>query len=184
MLALSRFIVGPIVCVVAVLQLPSASVAEEKGPFSRTTIDLGIVVNQIGSSVKFYTEAIGFKETGGFSVSGEFAADAGLANGVPLDIRVLSLGDDASATKLKLMEVPGVKKRQSDNEFIHSQPGYRYLTIYVADVDAALARLKKAGVTPLGKTPMPLPAGLAAGMALIVVRDPDGNLIELVGPKS
>jgi lactoylglutathione lyase len=184
MLAIPRFVVPVIVCVGGVFQLSSIAAAEELGPFARTTIDLGIVVNQIGPSVKFYTEAIGFKETGGFSVSGEFAADAGLANGVPLDIRVLSLGDDASATKLKLMAVPGVKMKQSDNEFIHSQSGYRYLTIYVADVDAALARLKKVGVKPLGKTHVPLPAGLPAGMALVVIRDPDGNLIELVGRKN
>ena len=37
-------------------------------------------------------------------------------------------------------------------------------------------RAKKAGVKPL-------PKGLPQGVYLTIVRDPDGNLIELLGPK-
>jgi lactoylglutathione lyase len=99
-----------------------------------------------------------------------------------LDIRVLVLDDGETATRLKLMQVPGVKSKKADNAFIHSQLGYSYLTIYVADGKAALERLRRAGVKPLAKGPVPLPPDLPAGMALSVVRDPDGNLIELIGP--
>ncbi|MBI3838158.1 MAG: VOC family protein [Planctomycetia bacterium] len=179
-----RFRVCAIVgCAVGVLGFQSTARAEEKSEFARGTIDLGVVVSQVGKSVKFYTEAIGFKELPAFSVSADFCADAGLTDNQALSIRVLALGDGDSATKLKLMEVPGVASQKSDNAFIHSQLGYRYLTIFVADADAALERLKKAGVKPLAKGPVALPAGLPAGMALMVVRDPDGNLIELIGPK-
>ncbi len=97
----------------------------------------------------------------------EFCADAGLTDNLELDIRVLVLGDGDGATKLKLMAVPGAANRKSDNSFIHSQLGYRYLTIYVADADATLARLKKAGVKPLAKGPVPLPPGFPAGMTLM-----------------
>jgi catechol 2,3-dioxygenase-like lactoylglutathione lyase family enzyme len=61
--------------------------------------------------------------------------------------------------------------------------GFSYLTIVVNDTNAALARLKKAGVKPIAKTPVELPKNLAPGVFLTVVRDPDGNLVELVGPK-
>ncbi len=156
---------------------------ETKSDFARTTIDLGTLVSNLDKSVKFYTEAIGFKEGAPFSVSAEFCADAGLTDKQSLSIRTLKLGEGETATTLKLMEVPQANPKKNDNAFIHSQLGFRYLTIYVTDADAALARLQKAGVKPLGKGPMPLPPGLPAGMALMVVRDPDGNLVELIGPK-
>lgn len=150
--------------------------------FARATIDIGVVVSDVDRAVKFYTEAIGFKEIQGFSVDADFCANAGLTDHKKLDIRVLVLGDDASATRLKLMEVPAVESKKSDNTFIHSQLGYSYLTIYVSDGNRALERLGRAGVRPLAKGPVPLPADLTPGLALTVVRDPDGNLVELIGP--
>jgi hypothetical protein len=38
-------------------------------------------------------------------------------------------------------------------------------------------------VRPLAKGPVPLPAALGNGMTLTCVRDPDGNLVELLGPR-
>ena len=162
----------------------TVAVAEAK-EFSRATIDLGVVVGDIDKAVEFYTTAIGFKENPGFGVPGPFSADAGLTDGAPLDIKVLTLGDDASATKIKLMQVEGTKKpaAKSDNQYIHSQLGFSYLTIYVTDMNASVARLEKAGVKPIAKTPIAIPADIADGMYLTIIRDPDGNLIELVGPK-
>lgn len=157
----------------------------EAAEFSRATIDLGVVVGDIDKAVAFYTTAIGFKENPGFGVPGPFSADAGLTDGAPLDIKVLTLGDDASATKIKLMQVKGTKKpaAKSDNQYIHSQLGFSYLTIYVTDMNASVARLEKAGVKPIAKTPIAIPADIADGMYLTIIRDPDGNLVELVGPK-
>src|SRR5436190_16975823 len=76
--------------------------------FARTTIDLGCLVSDLPKSIKFYTDAVGFTEVQGFSVPGEFCADAGLTASKELDIHVLVLGEGESATKLKLMHVPGV----------------------------------------------------------------------------
>ena len=177
--------VRALACALAVLMVAQfASAAEKRGDFASSTIDLGVVVRDVNASAKFYTEAIGFAEAPGFSVSAEFCADAGLTDRKALDIRVFVLGDGDSATKLKLMQVPGASSKKSNNDYIHSHLGYSYLTIYVADADAAQARLKKAGVEPLAKGPVPLPAGFPAGMTLAVVRDPDGNLIELIGPSA
>jgi catechol 2,3-dioxygenase-like lactoylglutathione lyase family enzyme len=156
---------------------------DARSEFARTTIDVGMVVGDIDRAVKFYTDALGFKPAPGFTVAGNFAADAGLTSGAKLDIRVLVLGDGESATKLKLMQIAGERAKKSDNQFIHSQLGVRYLTIFVADTTAALARLEKAGVKPIAKTPVPVPENIAKGLLLTIVRDPDGNMIELVGPK-
>jgi catechol 2,3-dioxygenase-like lactoylglutathione lyase family enzyme len=157
--------------------------AAEPVAFPRTTIDVGCVVTDLEKSVRFYTEGIGFREAKRFDVSGEIASDAGLTDLRPLSVRVLVLGDDATATKLKLMQVAGTLPRTGDNDFVHSHTGFRYLTILVEDTDAALARLKTIGVEPIGKGPVALPDELAPGMFLTCVRDPDGNVVELLGPR-
>ena len=158
--------------------------AAEPTAFPRTTIDLGCVVTDLDKSVRFYTDGIGFRELPGFSVEAPLAADAGLTDTKPLTIRVLVLGEGEHATKLKLMQVAGAAPRQGGNEFIHSHTGFRYLTIMVADTTAALERLAKLGVKPIAKSPVLLPESLVPGkMYLTVVRDPDGNLVELIGPK-
>jgi lactoylglutathione lyase len=160
------------------------SVRAAEGEFSSTTIDLGVVTSDVEKSVKFYAEAIGFKELKGFSVGAEYAKDVGLTDGKRLDIRVLALGDDAKATKLKLMSLPGVTSQRQDQQFIHSTLGFSYITIYVADTKTALERLKKAGVKPIAKSPLPVPEDIAPNLTMVVVRDPDGNFVELIGPKN
>jgi lactoylglutathione lyase len=170
--------------VATVLLTRAFTLAEDKKTaqsFSRNTIDLGMVVTDVDKSAAFYKEAIGFQELKGFSVAGDFCADAGLTDGKGLDIRVLALADTEAATKLKLMTVPGTKK--SDNHYINSQIGFRYITLFVTDMNATLARLDKAGVKPLAKSPVPLPKGFPEGVYLTCVRDPDGNIVELVGPR-
>jgi lactoylglutathione lyase len=172
--------------VALLLLAPVLSRAEEpkkSRTFASTTIDIGVVVADVEKSVKFYTEAIGFKELMGFEVAGDYARDIGLTRGTGLKVRVLVLGDGEAATKLKLMELPADKPRKNDNETISSELGYRYLTIFVTDTSAAVKRLEKAGVKPLTKSPQPLPKGFPEGLFITVVRDPDGNIVELVGPK-
>lgn len=158
--------------------------AAEPAAFPRTTIDLGCVVTDLDASVRFYTEGIGFRELPGFSVEPQLTADAGLTDAKPLDVRVLALGEGETATKLKLMHVAGTAPRQGDNEFIHSHTGFRYLTIMVADTDAALARLAALGVKPIARSPVALPDRLGKGLFLTCVRDPDGNVVELIGPRA
>ena len=154
-----------------------------KSEFLSTTIDIGCVVSDIEKSVKFYTEAIGFTEVTGFSVPADFAKQAGLTDAKQLDIRVLVLGEGEGATKLKLMQIEGGGNKKPDHAHIDSTLGLSYLTIVVGSTDAALERLKKAGVKPIAKGPVALPENLNPALALTIVRDPDGNLVELVGPK-
>jgi catechol 2,3-dioxygenase-like lactoylglutathione lyase family enzyme len=147
--------------------------------FATPTIAIGCVVSDIDASVKFYTEAIGFKVASGFEVDADFATDSGLTNQKSLDVKVLKLGKGQGATSLKLMQVEGVSEKPV-NDFINSSLGFSYLTIVVKSTDAAMERLKKYGVKPLAKGPIALAAN--PKMALTLVRDPDGNFVELIGP--
>jgi len=170
------------IALLSMLSMPE-SIAAEPVVFPRNTIDLGTVVGDLEKSVKFYVAGIGFRELPGFEVPTDVAAGAGLTDGKPLAVRVLVLGAGDSATKLKLMSVAGTTPRTGDNEFIHSHTGFRYLTIMVDDTNAALARLAKLGVKPLAKSPVAIPEKIAPGLFLTCVRDPDGNIVELIGPK-
>jgi len=160
-------------------QSVSAQDAAREGEFTSPTIAIGCVVSDIDASVKFYTEAIGFKVGGGFKVAADFATDTGLTNQKPLDIKVLKLGDGQGATQLKLMQVEGGSAKPA-NDFINSSLGFSYVTIFVKSTDNALARLEKQGVKVLAKGPKALASN--PKLVLTIVRDPDGNFVELIGP--
>ena len=175
-----NLIVLLVLCLVAsVFLVGAAGTGGSKSEFARTTIDLGIVVSNVEKAVQFYTNALGFTEVPGFDVSKEMGGDSGLSDYHPFRVRVLVLGDEASATKIKIMEFPKAPGKKVNNQFIHSSLGYSYLTIFVSDTTAAVERAKKAGVLPVNE-----PYKLSGGNSyLTLVRDPDGNIIELVGPK-
>ena len=52
-----------------------------------------------------------------------------------------------------------------------------YLTIFVSDTTASVERAKKAGAVIVKK-----PYQLGGNNYLTLVKDPDGNIIEFVGP--
>ncbi|MFW2384314.1 MAG: VOC family protein [Akkermansiaceae bacterium] len=143
------------------------------------TIDLGMVVSDLEKSLKFYTEACGFTPTGEFSVNEQVTKDSGLTEGTVLTIKKLSLGKGKGATTLKLMQ-PAKAPKKADQEYITSNLGFRYLTLHVHSMDAVQERLKKAGVPILSKGPVAIPG---TKVFLTVVKDPDGNFVEFVGPK-
>ena len=155
----------------------------KKAEFLSTTIDIGCVVSDIEKSVKFYTEAVGFTEVTGFTVPADFAKESGLTDSKQLDIRVLVLGEGDAATKLKLMQIKSGTNQKADHAHIDSTLGLSYITVVVKSTDEALARLVAAGVKPIAEGPATLPNSLNPALSLTIVRDPDGNMVELVGPK-
>ena len=159
------------------------STAEVDSPFVRQTIDIGVVCSDAKKSIAFYESVVGFKRVGEFSVPAKMGRESGLSDAQPFKIDVLTLGADKTATKLKLMQFPKAPGARQDLRFIHSTLGVSYLTIVVKDLEAAVARAKKQGVKPLGKGITPVPESIAAGIAIVLFRDPDGNFVELVGPQ-
>lgn len=157
--------------------------AGDTGAFASQTVDIGIVVSDVEKAATFYTEALGFTEVEGFDVPAEMGKKSGLSAGQPFHVRVFVLGKEPTATKVKLMEFPDAPGAGPDNAYIHSTLGLSYLTLHITDTTAAMERLTAAGVKPIAEGPYELPEGFPKGVYLTIIRDPDGNLIELVGPK-
>jgi len=175
-----RRVLGSLLLFGAGIGLPAASRAAEKtNEFTKPTIDLGIVVKDADRTASFLTNAIGFRELRGFSVPGDLGKKIGLEDGQPFAIRVFALEDVDQATRIKILSFPKVEAQKPDQTYVHSAHGMRYLTLYVKDINRALERLKTAGVPLLGETPV----DLGGGTLLVAVKDPDGNFIELIGPR-
>ena len=94
----------------------------------------------------------------------------------------MQLGSGPEATAVKLMQIGEACPARIDNQFLTSSYGIRYLTMYVADFHAALKQAEAQGVKPLARGPQTIPASVVEGMDIALVRDPDGNIIEIVGP--
>jgi len=162
--------------IAGILMIKIARSASDKPEFSRTTIDIGLVVSDVEKAAKFYTQALGFTETGSFEVAAQMASDTGLTNNKSFKVRTFTLAKEPTATNLKIMQIAG--SRAVDNQYISSSLGFRYLTVFVTDLAKVVERLKQNGIAPV-KPPYHLSGG---NNLLILVKDPDGNIIELIGP--
>ena len=162
---------------IALFALQSAQAAEEE--FAKKTINIGMIVSDLEKSMKFYMDVVGFVQVDrtDFDVDGDFGKKSGLTDSLGIHVEILKLGKGEAATELKLMTF-GDKPKKQENEFIHSQTGIQYLTLFVTELKPILERIKKNEIKLLGETPIPL----GEKNHFVLVKDPDGTFIELIGP--
>ena len=142
--------------------------------FDPKPMDIGVVVSDLQKSLDFYTNIIGMTKIGTYHFSGENAKTAGLSDGKALDIINLKLNDEPGAPGYKLTKIQDVKSEPLTNSF---NPGLRYISIFVKDLEPYLKRIKERNIPLLSKVnPMVAPEGYKG----IVLQDPDGALLELI----
>lgn len=163
---------------VAFTLVSTAQKAPIPNEFSNPTIFVGSVVTDLTKSVDFYTKIIGMTKTGAFSVDGVKAKELGLTDGRPIDVTVLKLEDSPQANEWKLMSF-GTKHGHKKPKYIHDDTGMQYITILVNHLNPIIERIEKNNIKILsGK-----PSDLGEGRFFILVQDPDGTFVELIGPK-
>jgi catechol 2,3-dioxygenase-like lactoylglutathione lyase family enzyme len=147
--------------------------------FSFKTIHMGMIVSDLEKSLAFYKDVVGMVQVDrtNFDVDGEFGKRSGLTDGAAFHVEILKLGAGEASTQLKLMTF-GDKAEKSSNAFIHSHTGVQYLTIMVDDIDAAIERVKKNNVKFCGETPVKH----GENQMFVLIQDPDGTFVELIGP--
>jgi catechol 2,3-dioxygenase-like lactoylglutathione lyase family enzyme len=157
--------------------LPSYSV-QPPDDFAKLGISIGVVVEDLNKSLDFYLNVIGMVKTGEFSVDADKANELGLSKGNSFDVKVLKLENSENAAEWKLMSF-GKKSTHPKQSYVPDDTGMQYITIYVKSMKPILERIQKHGIKTLGKTP----TMLDAERQFILVQDPDGNFIELIGAK-
>jgi len=163
---------------VAFTTISFAQKAPAPGEFSNPTIFVGSVVTDLAKSVDFYTNIIGMTKTSTFSVDGVKAKELGLTDGRPIDVTVLKLEDSPQANEWKLMSF-GTKPGHKKPKYIHDDTGMQYITILVNHLNPIIERIEKNKIQILsGK-----PSDLGEGRFFILIQDPDGTFVELIGPK-
>ena len=163
---------------VAFTTISFAQKAPAPNEFSNPTIFVGSVVTDLAKSVDFYTNIIGMTKTGEFSVDGPKAKELGLTDGRPVDVTVLKLQDSPQANEWKLMSF-GTKAGHKKPKYLHDDTGMQYITILVNHLNPIIERIEKNNIQILsGK-----PSDLGEGRFFILIQDPDGTFVELIGPK-
>jgi predicted enzyme related to lactoylglutathione lyase len=146
--------------------------------FAKSSISVGAVVEDLNKALDFYINVIGMVKTGEFSVDAVKAKELGLSNGNNFDVKVLKLENSENAAEWKLMSF-GKKASHAKPTYVPDDTGVQYITIFVKSMKPVLERIQKNGVKMLGKTP----TMLDPNRQFILVQDPDGTFIELIGPK-
>ena len=146
--------------------------------FSKNVISVGMVVSDLEKSIDFYTNIIGMSKVGAFSVPGEKSTELGLTNGKDINVTVLKLEDSEQATEWKLMTF-GEKATRPKQKHINNDTGIQYVTIFVKSVTPFLKRIKENNVKVLSGEP----SSLGNDRFFLLVQDPDGTFIELIGGK-
>lgn len=145
--------------------------------FSSQLIGVGVVVSDLERSLDFYINGIGMVKTGSFSLDEDFTKRSGLSGGVPFSVAVLKLEDSPEANEWKLMSF-GKEASHPKQQFIQDDLGMQYITINVKALKPVIERLKKMDVPFLGSSPTVLHGNLQ----FLLVQDPDGTFVELIGP--
>jgi catechol-2,3-dioxygenase len=150
-----------------------------EGDFSSQVISMGVVVSDLEKSIKFYTEVVGMvhMQQESFDVSAEMGRKTGLTNNLAFRVEVLKLGSGDGATQFKLMSFGDNTKKQ-ENKYISDQTGIQYITILVTELEPIIKRIKTHKVKMLGETP----TLLNENTSFVLLKDPDGTFVELIGP--
>jgi catechol 2,3-dioxygenase-like lactoylglutathione lyase family enzyme len=134
---------------------------------------LGLCVSDLERALAFYRDGLGFAE-----VSRLRFEDAGTRKllGLPgARLEAVYLRRDGLTLELLHFPTPGTHLARGPRPM--NQVGLTHLSFLVADLEAALAKLRALGASVLDETRL---GGAAAGPRAIFVTDPDGTRVELV----
>jgi glyoxylase I family protein len=126
-----------------------------------------IVVNDVDASLRFWRDGLGFELLMDETFEGDwktlFDIDA-------TKVRSVMVGDPSRAGSgiVEFVQFLGA----------HVPPGFELLSLFVGDVDEALAKLGD-DAKELRRIEVESPDG---PVPMVTVRDPDGVLVEIIGP--
>ena len=141
---------------------------------------INIVVADVGRSVKFYTEVLGFTQTREACLEGGWIERIVGLRGVKARVAyVVAPGGEPRIELLCYESPPGATVAENSRA---NTVGLRHIALRVDDMAVTVARLRAAGVT-LFSEPVRVPGGVvrhdAGEKTLVYFLDPDGVIVEL-----
>lgn len=146
--------------------------------FRNPAISIGVVVEDLQKSIDFYTQVIGMTKTGEFSVPVEQCKEMGLTDSYQLDVTILKPIDSETSSEWKLMSL-GTKPQHPKQKYMSDDTGIQYVTLFVKEIQPILDRAKSHNVKILSGQP----SVLGDGKKFLLLQDPDGNFLEIIGQK-
>jgi len=156
---------------------------------------VNLVVHDLDLMVRFYCEVLGLEQAKQVLIEGEWIDRTVGLSGVRADVVYLHppppelppelslAGSPLSSTRLELIRYHAPIAERPGGIDQPNCPGLRHLAFAVDDIDAAVQRLRDAGVTPVSDVQM-VPSSQvkyegSARKRLVYFRDPEGNVLEL-----
>lgn len=133
---------------------------------------VGHCVSDLDRSVRFYSELLGFEVERRLDVP-DVPADRLLRIEAPLGVTAVYLRRDAFV--LELLHFARAGNPAPDRVRVMNEPGLTHLSFTVADLPATLARVEELGGSVLADTDV---------KAAVFLRDPDGQLVELLAGRA
>ncbi len=146
--------------------------------FSNPAISVGVVVEDLQKSIDFYTQVIGMTKTGAFSVPVEQCKELGLTDSYDLDVTILKPINSETSSEWKLMSL-GTKAKNPEQKYMSDDTGIQYVTLFVKEIQPILDAARKHNTKILSGQP----SVLGDGRKFLLLQDPDGNFLEIIGEK-
>ena len=139
------------------------------------TAHTGVTVSNIDRSIAFYRDVLGFEVTEKINCRGELFEQV---TGVP-EAEIIIAYVKAPGHTLELLQYtgPGDRVRCTAQP---CDPGALHLAFRVRNIEAVIAAVRQAGVTPVSPVIPEVADGPAKGLKAIYTSDPDGIVIEFM----
>jgi catechol 2,3-dioxygenase-like lactoylglutathione lyase family enzyme len=148
---------------------------EKEKEFASDIIKIGIVASDLQATLDFYTKVIGMSKIREFDIDSATSARFGFTTGIPFHVIGLKTNNSEHSTELKILSF-GSNNTFKKPRHLTDNLGMQYMTIYMNKMAPLIERLKKNNIKFLGETPT-----LTEGYTLVLVQDPDGVFVELIG---
>jgi len=139
---------------------------------------IGITVRDMNTSVKFYTEVLGFKKISDDEFTGSNYENLENVFGLNIRVACLQLGDE----QIELTDYLTSGGRSIPEDAKANDLSFQHIAIVVNDMDKAFTQLKKFNVEFVSTAPQTLPKTIppAEGVKAFYFHDPDKHNLELI----
>lgn len=139
---------------------------------------IGITVKDLNTSIKFYTQVLGFKEIREEEFTGSEYENLEAIFGLHIRVATLQLGDE----QIELTDYLTAGGRSIPEDQKANDLSFQHIAIVVSNMDKAFAQLKKYNVEYVSTAPQTLPKTIkpAEGVKAFYFHDPDNHNLELI----